>query len=171
MVEISTKSRSFQLDDVRGIGACRKQNVSEGSVVSLMQRSGAGARRADSASSRRYEYLARSAIGTRKIRRCSEISTSIDSNRLFITDFTVYSMGIIMTRLGRSDVFDRFVQDTITDSGVDVIRISMNEMSTISAITKQYGLDFDSAASALRDLDSANIVKLKTSTFCRTFHR
>ena len=97
--------------------------------------------------------------------------TSVDSNRLFISDFTVYSMGIIMTRLGRSDVFDRFVQDTITDSGVDVIRISMNEMSTISAITKQYGLDFDSAASALRDRDSANIVKLKTSTFCQTFHR
>ena len=71
--------------------------------------------------------------------------TSIDSNRLFITDFTVYSMGIILTRLGRSDVFDRFVQDTITDSGVEMIRISLNEMSVISAITKQYGLDFDDA--------------------------
>ena len=35
--------KGLQLDNVRGIGACRKQNVSEGSVVSLMQRSGAGA--------------------------------------------------------------------------------------------------------------------------------
>jgi len=71
--------------------------------------------------------------------------TSIDSNSLFITDFSVYSMGIIMTRLRRSDVFDQFVQETIMDAGVEVIRIPLEEMSVISAITKQYKLDFDDA--------------------------
>jgi predicted nucleic acid-binding protein len=71
--------------------------------------------------------------------------TSIDSNSLFITDFSVYSMGIIMTRLRKSDVFDQFVQETIVDAGVEVIRIPLEEMTVISAITKRYKLDFDDA--------------------------
>ena len=50
-----------------------------------------------------------------------------------------------MTRLKRPDVFDRFVRDTITDSGVEVIRIPMDEVAVISSISKQYGLDFDDA--------------------------
>ena len=32
------------------------------------------------------------------------------------------------------------------------------------------GIVFDSAESALRDHDSANIVKLQISTFCRALH-
>ena len=50
-VKTLTGSRGFQLDNVRGIGACRKQNVSEGSEVPEgCLRNKVGARRADSAS-------------------------------------------------------------------------------------------------------------------------
>jgi len=33
------------------------------------------------------------------------------SNRLFITDFTYHSSGVIITNLGQVDAFDRFTRD------------------------------------------------------------
>ena len=49
-IDVSKTHQDLQLDNVRGIGACRKQNVSEGSEAPEgCLRNKVGARRADSA--------------------------------------------------------------------------------------------------------------------------
>ncbi len=43
---------------------------------------------------------------------------SLEANLLGITEFSLYSIGIILTRLNKDDVFEDFLSDTIEDSGV-----------------------------------------------------
>src|SRR3972149_588508 len=43
---------------------------------------------------------------------------SINSPSLSITDFSLYSIGIILTKLKKYEVFEDFLSDTIEDSGV-----------------------------------------------------
>ncbi len=41
---------------------------------------------------------------------------------LSITEFSLYSIGLILTRLKKDDVFEEFLSDTIEDSGVVFLR-------------------------------------------------
>ena len=43
---------------------------------------------------------------------------AIEGRLLAITDFSVYSIGIILTRLKKDVLFEDFLSDTIEDSGV-----------------------------------------------------
>ena len=47
----------------------------------------------------------------------------IEARHLSITEFSLYSIGIILTRLKKDEVFEDFLLDTIEDSGVGRIRL------------------------------------------------
>jgi len=70
---------------------------------------------------------------------------SIDSSSLAMTDFTLYSIGIILTRLKKYEIFDDFVGDTLEENSVNRISLEPDELRRIPSIQKQYCLDFDDA--------------------------
>ncbi|MFZ3209553.1 MAG: PIN domain-containing protein [Geobacteraceae bacterium] len=70
---------------------------------------------------------------------------TVDASSLAITDFTLYSIGIILTRLKKYDVFDDFVVDTLEENSVNRICLDPLSLKRISSVQKQFGLDFDDA--------------------------
>ena len=64
---------------------------------------------------------------------------------LSMTEFSLYSIGIVLTRLGKSDLFDDFVSDTIVDSRVGRIRLDTDGLKRVLAVHRQFQLDFDDA--------------------------
>lgn len=66
-----------------------------------------------------------------------------ESSFLHITDFSLYSIGIILTRLKKSDVLNKFVSDVIIESNVSLIRLNPEDIKEIIEVEKEFGLDFD----------------------------
>lgn len=65
--------------------------------------------------------------------------------RLFITDFAFHSIGVILTKLNRSDAFLTFVNDVFLDGGVTVVKLEPDEMQDVVRVVEQFQLDFDDA--------------------------
>lgn len=80
--------------------------------------------------------------------RAGEVRDFLDqtpSDRLCLTDFALHSIGIVLTRLGKPEAFVRFVQDTLLDGAVSLVRLDPEDMQALVAIMGQYRLDFDDA--------------------------
>jgi predicted nucleic acid-binding protein len=69
----------------------------------------------------------------------------IEAGRLSITEFPLYSIGVILTRLRKDDVFEDFLSDTIEDSGVGRICLDSVDLKRLLAVRRQFQLDFDDA--------------------------
>lgn len=67
---------------------------------------------------------------------------NIEASLLSITDFSLYSIGIILSRLKKLNLFEKFIEDIIT-SGVNIIRINPEEIKEVTKIIEKFGLDFD----------------------------
>ena len=61
-----------------------------------------------------------------------------------MTDFSLYSIGIFLTRRKQSEQFTQFLED-IDQRGIHVISLSIPELNQVSSVCKQYDLDFDDA--------------------------
>jgi len=48
-----------------------------------------------------------------------------------------------LDRLGKSETYADFISDTIENSGVKLIRLSVKDLKEIYHICKQFNLDFD----------------------------
>lgn len=75
----------------------------------------------------------------------SNFFQAVDASSLAITDFTLYSIGIILTRLKKYEAFDDFVADTLEENSVNRICLDPEGLRRISSIQKQFSLDFDDA--------------------------
>lgn len=70
---------------------------------------------------------------------------TIEARRLAMTEFSLYSIGIILTRLNKDDVFGDFLSDTIDNSGVGRIRLDIADLKLMLTARRQFHLDFDDA--------------------------
>ena len=68
-----------------------------------------------------------------------------EAHLLAITEFSLYSVGVILSRLKKDDVFEDFLSDTVEDSGVMRIRLDTADLRRVLAVRRQYQLDFDDA--------------------------
>lgn len=62
-----------------------------------------------------------------------------------LTEFTLYSIGITLVRLGKKDLLLKFVKDTISDLTVLLVRLGSDDFERIVAATVRFKLDFDDA--------------------------
>lgn len=65
--------------------------------------------------------------------------------QLAITEFSLYSVGVIVMKPGKDEVFRDYLADTIKDSGVRVIRLDAPGLQDLLTVRKRFGLDFDDA--------------------------
>ncbi|MFZ0959726.1 MAG: PIN domain-containing protein [Terriglobia bacterium] len=62
-----------------------------------------------------------------------------------LTDFSLYSLGIILTRLNKDQLFLDFLSDTLEDSVVRLLRLDTVGLMQVPAVCGKFGLDFDDA--------------------------
>jgi predicted nucleic acid-binding protein len=68
-----------------------------------------------------------------------------DSVNLFLTDFSLFSIGIILTRLKKDALFQTFLRDTVEESGVMLVRLDTDGLDRILSLRRSVALDFDDA--------------------------
>jgi predicted nucleic acid-binding protein len=69
----------------------------------------------------------------------------VASDQLLITDFSLHSVGVILSRLNRRDEFLSFVQDLFVDGAVGLVSLEPADMERLVAVMSRFGLDFDDA--------------------------
>ncbi|MFB3786735.1 MAG: PIN domain-containing protein [bacterium] len=71
--------------------------------------------------------------------------SGVAGERLLMTDFTLHSIGIILSRLGRREVLLRFVDDVFVEGGVSLVSVQPEVMHQVVGVMERFGLDFDDA--------------------------
>ena len=69
----------------------------------------------------------------------------IPGDRLYLTDFTLHSIGIILTKLNQSTTFNEFVEDVLINGSAHLVGLQPEDMRRVTEIAKMYKLDFDDA--------------------------
>jgi predicted nucleic acid-binding protein len=77
-----------------------------------------------------------------EVRQFLEIT---EARLLAITEFSLYSIGIVLTRLKKDNVFEDFLLDTVEGSGVARVRLDIAGLNQLLAVRKKFQLDFDDA--------------------------
>jgi predicted nucleic acid-binding protein len=62
---------------------------------------------------------------------------------LNITDFSLHSIGVVLFKYGKEDVFQKFVEDVIPN--VKFLSLSMELYGEVVSVRKSLNLDFDDA--------------------------
>ena len=79
------------------------------------------------------------------------------ASALHITDFSVHSIGVILTRLKRPAALSRFLNDLSGEHAVCLVNLAPSELRLLPALSHRFGLDFDDAyqyaAATLRKLE------------------
>ena len=83
-----------------------------------------------------------------KQERSEEVNTffqKVSSDRLFITDFSFHSIGIILSNLSKRELLTRFVTDIFKYGSVGYITLPPIASELIVKQIEQFNLDFDDA--------------------------
>ena len=70
---------------------------------------------------------------------------NVDASLLAITEFSLYSIGIILTHLKKDNVYEDFLVDTIEKNRKKKICLDLKDLKQIIKICRDYQLDFDDA--------------------------
>jgi predicted nucleic acid-binding protein len=68
-----------------------------------------------------------------------------ESGDLHLTEFALYSLGVVLMRRKRHDVFLEVLQDLLVRRRVRLIRLVVSDMKAIANASRTYNLDFDDA--------------------------
>ncbi|MGB9889195.1 MAG: type II toxin-antitoxin system VapC family toxin, partial [Anaerolineae bacterium] len=80
--------------------------------------------------------------------RSEEVGRFLDtvpSDALFITDFALHSICLVMCRLGQQDGLLRFIQDVFERGAVSLVHLGAEDISRVVERMSRLGLDFDDA--------------------------
>ena len=91
----------------------------------------------------------------------------IDTNDIHVTEFSIYSIGIILSRYGKTTLFRNFISDLIYESQVDIVRLEGEDYYKIIEAIEAYSLDFDDAY----QYAAARKMNLKLVSFDTDFNR
>jgi predicted nucleic acid-binding protein len=69
----------------------------------------------------------------------------VSSERLFMTDFTLHSIGVVLDRTKRTEVLLNFVEDAFVHGAVGLIHLEPVDTAKIVQAMEAYRLDFDDA--------------------------
>ncbi len=65
--------------------------------------------------------------------------------RLYLTEFTLYSIGLSLIRHGRAADFSSFLQKNFVERSLERLRLTSEEMVAITETMATFNLDFDDA--------------------------
>jgi predicted nucleic acid-binding protein len=71
--------------------------------------------------------------------------SSATGHEMFISDFALHSIGLLLVRQGKESVFRQFVLDMILNAGVQVLSLPAENMDLALDAVARFRLDFDDA--------------------------
>jgi predicted nucleic acid-binding protein len=95
-------------------------------------------------------------------------------NELFMTDYSLHSIGLLLFRKKQHEVFQSFMEDVLLNGGIGLLSLYFSEMERVILASQKFGLDFDDAyqyaVSARHDLVliSFDTDFLRTDKGCKT---
>ena len=81
-------------------------------------------------------------LSQEKSQKCKEI-LNVHKDNICISDFSLHSIGVILFRYGKENIFVTFSRDVL--SHVKIMSLPQSLYSELPDIKKKYGLDFDDA--------------------------
>jgi uncharacterized protein len=67
------------------------------------------------------------------------------STDLFLTDFSLHSIGVFLFQRNKHETYVSFVKDVVIKAGISVIGLDPKEVLALAEVSKRYHLDFDDA--------------------------
>jgi len=64
---------------------------------------------------------------------------------LFLSEFSLYSLGIVCNKRKKDEAFQIFLTDAISSSIIRVLRLDISDYANFIIVQKQFRLDFDDA--------------------------
>ena len=101
--------------------------------------------------------------------KCTEVKsflTTADFEKLFMTDLSLHSIGIILFRLKKFGLFVSFINDVVID-GIGILSLNPGELKSLDKIIQKFNLDFDDAY----QYSVAKKYNLQLISFDRDFNR
>ena len=62
---------------------------------------------------------------------------------LYISDFSLHSIGVILFRNDKADIFHKFVNDALMN--IEIMTLPKNLYADLAKVKEKFGLDFDDA--------------------------
>jgi len=64
---------------------------------------------------------------------------------LHLSEFSLYSLGVVLMRRKLHDLFVRAVEDLLVRGAIRLVRLGMKDMQDITNASRRFNLDFDDA--------------------------
>jgi hypothetical protein len=74
-----------------------------------------------------------------------EFLENSNGHELFISDFALHSIGLLLLRQNLPQVFVQFLEDTIDAIGVKMVSLTERELRTVVSNASAFDFDFDDA--------------------------
>ncbi len=83
----------------------------------------------------------------------------VPPSQMIISDFSLHSIGVILSRLNKHDVYSTFVDDVLLQGGVSLRTVPLPSIKRMVEVMKSSSLDFDDAYQyVVAELAQATIV-------------
>jgi len=73
----------------------------------------------------------------------SEFLTIIPPTQLFVSDFAIHSIGVILSRLKKLDTLSLFLNDLFINGQIEQISLEPHDLIDVAYNIKKFNLDFD----------------------------
>jgi uncharacterized protein len=71
--------------------------------------------------------------------------STVEVKHLFITDFSIHSIGVLALRHKKPQLFEQFISDMLEDSAIPVVTLNHSDLRQVIEVANDHKLDFDDA--------------------------
>ncbi len=73
----------------------------------------------------------------------SRFLDTISLEQIYISDFALHSIGVILSRFKRFEILERFIKDIFFNGRIAQVTLSPYDLIDVISSMERYGLDFD----------------------------
>ena len=92
-----------------------------------------------------HEHILGNLAATREEQGRKNLFIANPSTDLFLTDFSLHSIGVFLFQRNKHETYVSFVKDVVIKTGIAVIGLDPKEVLALAEVSKRYHLDFDDA--------------------------
>ncbi len=67
----------------------------------------------------------------------------ISTDSLFVSDFSIHSIGVILSRLKKYDIFKKFINDLFINGQIELLSLDSSDLLDVIDNIQRYKIDFD----------------------------
>jgi len=69
----------------------------------------------------------------------------IQTDSIFVSDFSIHSIGVILSRLKKYDIFEKIINDLFINGRIELLSLDSSELLEVIDNIHKFKLDFDDA--------------------------